>query len=123
MHAAHSSDALAVELIARARKRRAGLDGAGTADPWDVQSKTRRYAHFTSRRAGRWVVVTVTGTLDAASAPALKRQLDRAVRTSLFLTLDLTEAEVTDEAVADLLSGMDTLLQVFGGEFRTIEPA
>jgi hypothetical protein len=118
MPAVYAHRTFADALVARSRGRR-GV----SADPWEVRSETRRSVRFTSRHVGRWIVVTVTGRLDAASAPALKRELDNAVRASLYVTLDLDDAEVTDDGITELLSGMAPLLRVFGGEFRTVERA
>jgi hypothetical protein len=118
--------ALDVELLARARRRRAHSGSVAGTDPWDVAAETRPFSetrplgHFSSRQMGKWTVVTAVGTLDASLAPELKSHCDHALSHSMYLIVDLSAARTVDESIVDLLTGMANLLRAFGGSLRTV---
>lgn len=71
-------------------------------------------------RWNSWTVLTVSGDLDDVGVQELEREFASAASNGVFLAVDLSHATVVDDALDDVLAGMDRLLRAFGGRLAVL---
>ena len=72
---------------------------------------------------GPWKVISVSGNLDAATTPAIRRLFaDRMDGGSTRLLVDLSSVAFIDSSGLGVLIGSQPRLQTIGGELRVVAP-